>query len=76
MLEIGERIKNLRTERALYQKDVAAGCDVTTRAIRYYEAGERELPSSTITKLCLFFNVSADYLLGLDSEPRPLRSTD
>jgi len=69
----GERLKILRLERNLLQKDVAEGCGIAIRSIKYYEASERELSSSVIIKLCLYFNVSADYLLGLSNEPRPLR---
>ena len=62
---IGQKIKELRIERGLRLKDVAEAMDLTLRAICHYEAGTREPSLATVVKLCKFFDVSADYLLGL-----------
>lgn len=61
---IGERLKNLREERNLLQKDVASYLNITTSAYGFYEQGKRNPDMETIKKLADFFNVSADYLLG------------
>ena len=59
------RLKETRIEKGLRQKDVAEAIGLTLRAICNYEAGTREPSLDILKKLCLFFNVSSDYLLGL-----------
>ncbi len=59
------RLRETRIEKGLRQKDVAEAMGLTLRAICNYEAGTREPSLDTLKKLCLFFNVSSDYLLGL-----------
>ncbi|MEW8974268.1 MAG: helix-turn-helix transcriptional regulator [Tissierellaceae bacterium] len=61
---IGERLKELRHEKNLLQKDVANYLNISTSAYGYYEQGKRNLDSDTIKNLADFFNVSTDYLLG------------
>lgn len=61
---IGERLKELREERNLLQKDIAKYLNITSSAYGYYEQGKRSLDIGTINKLADFFYVSADYLLG------------
>ena len=59
------RLKELRIERNLKLKDVSSAVNLSIRAISNYEQGIRE-PSLEILKLlCIFFDVSADYLIGL-----------
>ena len=58
------RLKELRTQRHMLQKDVAQrlGIDRTTYA--KYESGASEPNHETLLKLSELFDVSADYLLG------------
>ena len=67
-----ERLNRLKTERNILQKDIALNTGLSLRSYQYYEKGERIPDANTLAKLCLYFNVSADYLLGLSDEPRPL----
>lgn len=62
---MNKRLKELRLERGMLLKDVAAYLGVTLRAVCNYEAGTREPSVALIIKYCKLFNVSADYLLGL-----------
>ena len=64
MLILGERLKSLRTERNVSQKALAQICGIGDRSIKYYEAGERVPDARVIVKLCEYFDVSSDYLLG------------
>jgi len=74
-----KRLKQLRHEKGVYQKDVAKYLGITTSAYGYYEQGERQPDPNTITKLAEYYNVTTDYLLGrtnnkkesLDDEPSP-----
>ena len=70
---LSERILSLRKERGLKQEEVADQTGIGYRSYRRYEAGEREPNASTVVILADYFNVSADYLLGLTDERRPLR---
>ncbi|SHH73526.1 helix-turn-helix domain-containing protein [Sporanaerobacter acetigenes] len=61
---ISERLKELREEKNLLQKDLAKHLNISTSAYGYYEQGKRNPDTETIEKLADFFNVSTDYLLG------------
>lgn len=62
---MGERLKQLRFERGLKLKEVAASLNVTVRSISRYEDGTRESSLEMLVKFCKLYDVSADYLLGL-----------
>ena len=58
------RIKELRLEKGLLQSDIAKIINKTDRIIGFYESGERDPNTETLSLLADFFNVSIDYLLG------------
>ena len=58
------RIKLLREEKGIYQKDLANLLGVTTPLINYYENEKRAISAKTASILADYFNVSIDYLLG------------
>jgi len=60
------RIKELREEKGLSQTKLAQALGFNQRTISDYETGKREPNVETIKKLCKYFGVSADYLLGLE----------
>ena len=60
-----DRLKELRLENNLLQKDIAKKLNLTTSAYGYYEQGKRVPDSETIKILSDFYNVSSDYLLGI-----------
>ena len=68
MIAFSQRLKILKNENNLTQIDIAKAIDISLRAYRYYETGEREPTISTVIKLCEYFNVSSDYLLGLSDK--------
>jgi len=65
----GDRLKQLRTDKNLMQKDLSEYLEITTLAYQRYEYGDREPNFDKVIKLCNYFNVSADYLLGLSDDP-------
>ncbi len=65
---MGERLKLLRIEKGLTQKQVAEIIGLTVKGYNFYELNLREPPIDTLKKLCKLFNVSSDYLLGLEDE--------
>ena len=60
-----ERIRNLREDKDLTQKDIATLLNISQRAYSHYENGSRSMPVEYLVALCKFYNVTADYLLGL-----------
>ena len=62
------RLKQLREERELLQRDVAAYLDISTAAYGFYETEARSMSAETAKKLAEFFNVTVDYLLGADNK--------
>jgi transcriptional regulator with XRE-family HTH domain len=59
-----DRLKELRSDSNLLQKDIASLLNITSSAYGYYEQGKRVPDSDTVKILATFFNVSLDYLLG------------
>lgn len=59
-----KRLKELRTAKGLTLKDAAVSVGLTLMAYAHYEYGDRQPTIETIIKLCDFYGVSADYLLG------------
>lgn len=64
----GQRIKELRLERNLTQTQLAHVLNTTQKCISKYETERLDLSTSTVIALCKFFDVSADYLLGITDE--------
>ncbi|HIX50920.1 MAG TPA: helix-turn-helix domain-containing protein [Candidatus Borkfalkia faecavium] len=62
---LGQRLKELREEKGLTQKQVAAALNLNTVTYLHYEKAQREPPLSVLADMAKFFDVSVDYLLGL-----------
>ena len=67
-LNFGERIRNLREDKDLTQSELGAQVNMTQRKISYIERGKYEPSIDDIVSLCKFFDVSSDYLLGLNDK--------
>lgn len=63
-----ERLKNLRKERGLSQKELAEELQLTQRKISYLETGQLEPDLATLWKISNFFEVTTDYLLGIKND--------
>jgi transcriptional regulator with XRE-family HTH domain len=61
---LGKRLKLLRNEKKLYQKDIAKELNLTQESISFYESGKREPDYKTLIKFADFYGVSVDYLIG------------
>jgi len=62
---IGKRIAELRREKRISQAGLAADLNVSASTISMYENGSNTPPVDMIMTMSVYFNVSADYLLGL-----------
>ena len=73
-MKIGDRIRALREDHDLYQKDIADLLQTSQSYYAQYENNKRKIPNEHITKLALYYKVSADYILGLpEGLPYPKR---
>lgn len=59
-----ERIRDLREDNDLTQKEIAGKLNISQRAYSHYENGSRNIPLNIIVKLADVYNCSVDYLLG------------
>lgn len=67
------RIKDLREDKDLFQKDIAKLLNVTQAQYSRIETNENQLSYDGLIKLALFYQTSIDYILGLTNikEPYP-----
>lgn len=68
------RIRELREDRDLLQKDMAKLLNCSQVAYSRYELGLRDIPTDVLIFLAKFHNTSVDYILGLTDEKTAYRS--
>ena len=67
------RIRDLREDRDLKQRELAEYLNCSQQVYSNYELGQRDIPSDTLIRLSRFYGVSVDYILGLTDDPSPIR---
>ena len=67
MSTFSRRVRELRTDKQMSMKQLAVAIGTTDAAISNWENGINEPKISYVIRLCEFFNVSADYLLGIEN---------
>lgn len=65
------RIKDLRIDRDLTQRQVAQGIGITQRKYSYLETGDQQWPDELLVRLAGYYGTSVDYLLRLTDQERP-----
>lgn len=75
-MTLGEALKRFRTTFGLSQAQVANDIGVQSPQYRRYEWGKSTPSVDFIYKMTNKYKVSADYLLGLSDEPRPVKYDD
>ena len=65
------RIRDMREDRDLTQKQLADHLHIRQNAYSQYETGQRQLPLDVLIALARYYKTSADYLLGLTDERKP-----
>lgn len=65
------RIRDLREDKDLMQKDMAVFLHCSQAAYSRYELGMRDIPTEVLISLARFYHTSTDYLLGLTDNPQP-----
>lgn len=65
------RLKDMRADSDLFQKDLAEYLHCRQQTYSRYETGKVEPPLEVMEKLALYYNTSVDYLMGLTEEKKP-----
>ena len=70
------RIKDLREDHDLTQKQISKFLNISQVAYSYYEINKRSIPLELLSKLASFYNTSTDYLLYRTDISVPYPKTD
>lgn len=65
------RIRDLREDKDLLQKDMAEYLNCSQVCYSHYEVGKRDIPTDVLIKLSEYYNTSIDYLLGVTDIKTP-----
>ena len=65
------RLKDLREDKDLYQKDIAKILNIKQQQYSRYETDETEISVTLLKELALFYKTSTDYILKLTDENKP-----
>ena len=67
------RLKDVREDHDLRQKEVAAILGINQRVYSNYETGKREIPTHLVAQLADLYKTSTDYILGRTDNPSEYR---
>lgn len=67
------RIRNVREDRDLTQAEVGQVLQKSQQGYNHIEAGRAELKIEDLIRLCKFYNLTADYLIGITDTPKKLK---
>lgn len=73
MKEYWEIVRELREDSDKKQSEIAAVLHTTQQVYSRYENGINEMPVRHLQTLCRYYNISADYVLGLSEEKQSLK---
>ena len=74
MKKYNDILRELREDNDYSQETIAAELKITRQQYQLYESDKRKFKVEQIIQLCKFYNVSADYVLGLpENMPYPKR---
>ena len=69
-MDYRERLRNIREDRDLTQSTIGKVLDKSQQGYSHIEAGRAELKIEDLVKLCKYYNLSADYIIGLVNKPK------
>ena len=72
-MESYERIKEIREQKGLSLPEVARVLNVSEKRLYEWECGRGAMPTHCYIKLAVFYDLSLDYISGLNDTPRKLR---
>ena len=65
-----QRIRDLREDKDLKQKDLAVILHCSQQVYSNYELGQRDIPTTILIALSDYYNTSIDYILGITNNPQ------
>ena len=65
-----ERLRDIREDRDLTQAEIGKLLDKSQQGYNHIEAGRAELKIEDLVKLCRYYDLSADYIIGLVNKPK------
>ena len=68
-----KRLRDIREDRDLTQADIGKVLNKSQQGYNHIEAGRAELKIDDLVKLCRYYRVSADYIIGLTDDPQPYK---
>ena len=68
-----KRIRDLREDKDLSQKEIASILNMSQTGDSKYEVGTNDVPTKILIQLANFYNTSVDYILGLTNEIKPYK---
>ena len=71
VIKVYERIRELRQDNDLTQKQVGEMLNMSQTGYNQYEIGKNDIPTKVLIKLANYYNTSVDYLLGITDEKNP-----
>ena len=73
-MDYRERIRNIREDRDLTQAEIGRLLNKSQQGYSHIESGRAELKIEDLATLCRFYDLSADYLIGLTDKPASLHT--
>jgi len=70
MADYRERLRNIREDRDLTQAELGRLLNKSQQGYNHIEAGRAELKIDDLVKICKFYNLSADYIIGLTDKKK------
>lgn len=71
MMKMYRRIRDLREDRDLSQRELAELLGMSQTGYSKYETGENDIPIQILVRLAGIYHTSTDYLLELTDDPTP-----
>jgi transcriptional regulator with XRE-family HTH domain len=68
-MDYRERLRNIREDRNLTQAEIGKLLNKSQQGYNHIETGRAELKIEDLATLCRFYDLSADYIIGLVSKP-------
>ena len=73
MTDYRARLRGVREDRDLTQAEVGKILNKSQQGYNHIQAGRAELKIDDLVKLCQFYNLTADYLVGLSDQPQKIK---
>lgn len=68
-----KRMRDVREDNDIKQSEIAKLLNKSQQGYSHIESGRAELKIDDLVKLCRFYDISADYLIGLSDEKKSFR---